>query len=515
MDPIKPGPGSKVVIVENQHGDIYVHGEKTPIPHFLTNIPSINPKDVLGRTDDLAKLKTRLGDSSSLLLMNGTGGIGKTTLAKLYVNNFGEDYGHLAWVEQKESLIDAVANDPGFQKSLNIQPQPGETFDKVFYEMMLALQNMDGHNLLVLDNVDQSIRKVQDLLPYGPHWQVLLTSRQVIGSYELMELGKLEPGPAKELFVKHCTKPQDEAALDAFLEKIAYHTLSIELFSKILEAHWEMETVDELATYLDTNHLDDETLQAIVEIEHAGGQTSLYRHLLQAFDLSGVERRPELMQLMKQMAALPPSAEGYPVKDLMAWCGIEKDKITFVNHLQELYHLGWLVQPQKNQFGSHRLIKTIVNHARPASEEDIAPLVKTFTRKLSMDYAKDNPIDKFQWILYGQAVLLSAQHLEFNEKATLQNNLGLGLKALGDYAGAKGLLEKAMASAEKNFGAEHPTTAVSYSNLALVLKALGDYAGAKGLLEKAYAILKNWLGDDHPNTKIIRGNLEYLLELME
>jgi tetratricopeptide (TPR) repeat protein len=72
-----------------------------------------------------------------------------------------------------------------------------------------------------------------------------------------------------------------------------------------------------------------------------------------------------------------------------------------------------------------------------------------------------------------------------------------------------------MASAEKNFGAEHPTTAVSYSNLALVLKALGDYAGAKGLLEKAYAILKNWLGDDHPNTKIIRGNLEYLLELME
>ncbi|TAK44530.1 MAG: tetratricopeptide repeat protein, partial [Saprospiraceae bacterium] len=456
MDPINPGPGSKVVIVENQHGDIHVHGQKKSIPRLLTSIPSINPKDVVGRTDDLAQLKTRLEHASNLLLMNGTGGIGKTTLAKLYANDHGEQYDHLVWVEQKESVVSSVANDPGLQKSLDIQPQPGETFEKAFLQMMLALQNMDGLNLLVLDNVDQSLREWSGHLPHGPRWHVLLTSRQVIGSFELMELGKLEPGPAKELFMKHCSKPQDEAALEAFLKKIEYHTLSIELFAKILEVHWKMETVEEFATYLDTNHLDDETLQAIVDIEHAGGETTLYRHLLQAFDLSGIAQRPELMRLLKQMTALPPSAEGYPLNDLMQWLGIGEEQTTFVNHLQELHRFGWLVQPQKNHFGAHRLIQTIVSLARPASEEDLAPLIATFTEKLGMDYTKDNPVDKFQWIPYGQAVLLSVEHLEFSEKAELQNNLALVLQALGDYAGAKGLLEKAVASAEKNFGPGHP-----------------------------------------------------------
>jgi len=37
---------------------------------------------------------------------------------------------------------------------------------------------------------------------------------------------------------------------------------------------------------------------------------------------------------------------------------------------------------------------------------------------------------------------------------------------------AKELLEKALVSAEKNFGGEHPATEVRYSNLALVLKVM-------------------------------------------
>ncbi len=60
-----------------------------------------------------------------------------------------------------------------------------------------------------------------------------------------------------------------------------------------------------------------------MDLEHAKGQTTLYRHLLQAFDLSGFEQRPELMPLLIQMAALPPSVDGYPVEDLIEWFGID------------------------------------------------------------------------------------------------------------------------------------------------------------------------------------------------
>jgi len=81
------------------------------------------------------------------------------------------------------------------------------------------------------------------------------------------------------------------------------------------------------------------------------------------------------------------------------------------------------------------------------------------------------------------------------------------LKDMGDYAGAKELLEVALLSDQTNFGPDHPNTARSSSNLALVLQALGDYAGAKEFLEVALNILENSLGPSHPNTEIVRNNL--------
>ena len=510
---------NKQVNIEKNYGPVHMHGSESPeIPHYLTSIPHIDPNDVIGRDDDLSDLRALLEESSSLLLMNGIGGIGKTTLAKLYANKYREQYDHLAWIEQKTTLQESVVNDPGLQAALGIKQEPGEPYEAVYEKMMLALQNRaEGKRaLLVLDNVDQSSREALGKLPHGPNWHVLLTSRQVIGNIKVKELGKLDLEAAKALFRKHCEKPQDEAALTDFLENtLERHTLSIELFAKILDTHPIMETVEELAEYLKNNQLDAASLQTIVELEHAGGETTLYRHLLQAFDLSGIAQRPELMRLLKQMAALPPTAEGYPAKDLAEWFQIEEGQTTaFANNLQTLYKLGWLMQPAKHRYGTHRLIKAIVAHAHPPTLEDLLPLVETFTQKLYIDQTKDNPVDKFPWIPYGQAVLDAAEHLEFSEKATLRNNLGLRLKDLGDYKGAKGLLQKAMESAEKNFGPEHPKTAVIYSNLALVLQALGDYKAAKELLEKAMESDEKNFGPHHPKTAVTYSNLASVLQAL-
>ena len=64
-----------------------------------------------------------------------------------------------------------------------------------------------------------------------------------------------------------------------------------------------------------------------------------------------------------------------------------------------------------------------------------------------------------------------------------------------------------MRSDEQNFGPEHPTTAVSYSNLATVLQDLGDYAGAKELLEKAMRSDEQNFGPEHPTTALSYSNL--------
>ncbi|MDX2284354.1 MAG: tetratricopeptide repeat protein [Bacteroidia bacterium] len=96
--------------------------------------------------------------------------------------------------------------------------------------------------------------------------------------------------------------------------------------------------------------------------------------------------------------------------------------------------------------------------------------------------------------------------------AEMQNNLATVLQDLGDYVGAKALLEKALASDEHNFGELHPITAVRYSNLAVVLQALGDYAGAKALLEKALASDERTFGALHPSTAVRYSNLATVLQ---
>ena len=483
----------------------------------LTIVPRISNREVIGRGDDLAQLRRKLADSSQLLLMNGVGGIGKTTLAKLYVHNYEDEYDRLLWIEVKESLAQSIAGDKELLKKLKIRKGQGDSPDDLLRRALLALQNQDGKNLMVLDNADDTVCRVKDLLPSDKHWDILLTSRQTFGDFAVYELGKLSEEAAIELFRRHCrSKPQSDEGLADFLQRLDYHTLSIELFAKTLEHHHEIHTVEELANYFD-GALDDKRLQIDVFIPHAGEETQLYRHLKWAFDLSGIASDADLMLTLKQIAALPPSAEGYPIADLMEWLKVEQERETqFANRVRRLWKLGWLTETKSGinqRFGCHRLIRTIVAHFQPASAADLMPLVKTFTEKLSIDQTKDNPIDKFPWIPYGQELLRALSTEDFPEKARLQNNLGLVLQALGDYAGAKGLLEKALESDERNFGPDHPTTAVRYSNLGVVLADMGELAEARRLIEKAHRVFARRLGEQHPHTQTVAGLLRQLDDL--
>lgn len=69
----------------------------------------------LGRNDDLKKIHNILFSGEKLLLLvNGEGGIGKTTVASYYYATYMDDYIHLAWVFAESNIADAIlklAND--------------------------------------------------------------------------------------------------------------------------------------------------------------------------------------------------------------------------------------------------------------------------------------------------------------------------------------------------------------------------------------------------------------------
>ena len=85
------------------------------------------------------------------------------------------------------------------------------------------------------------------------------------------------------------------------------------------------------------------------------------------------------------------------------------------------------------------------------------------------------------------------------------------LQDLGDLAGARSRLERALAIDEAAYGPDHPDVGTGLNNLALVLQDQGDLAGARSRLERALAIDEAAYGPDHPDVATGLSNLAMVL----
>ncbi len=106
-----------------------------------------------------------------------------------------------------------------------------------------------------------------------------------------------------------------------------------------------------------------------------------------------------------------------------------------------------------------------------------------------------------------EEALAEAYSKEYSLIGYCQNQLGLACADLGEYERARDLLELAMSSDMKNFGADHPRVAVSQSNLATVYYSLGQYYRARDLLELAMSSDMKNFGADHPTVAVRQSNL--------
>jgi tetratricopeptide (TPR) repeat protein len=150
----------------------------------------------------------------------------------------------------------------------------------------------------------------------------------------------------------------------------------------------------------------------------------------------------------------------------------------------------------------------------------------SYVEKLKLDHLLSVSQDQLATVLqnlgqYEKAKKLLEKALNSNEKnfgedhpitAISYSKLGSVLQNLGQYEKAKKLLEKALNSDEKNFGEDHPATAISYSKLGSVLQDLGQYEKAKKLLKKALNSDEKNFGEDHPLTAIRYSNLGSVLQ---
>ena len=480
------------------------------IPHRLTTyLPKTNPNDIVGRAEDLTKLRNLLNTQKEVVLVNAMGGLGKTTLAQAYIYQHEQDYKHIAWITQSNNELSTdFVNADGLLQNLHIDVSKYEP-QELFGAILNQLHSITAQpNLLVIDNADDKLLALQHQLPAQPTWHLLITSRHQIEGYHTYHLGFLTPDEAYQLFKKHYTRTAlTDQHIHTLLKNIDYHTLTIEILAKTAQV--QRLSAQQLHQALPTN------AQAHIRVPHQQDTTQKIEHitnyLKSIFDISQLNTTETYC--LTQFACLPPDFLPYDTLQELLTSNGSLLQQNLPATLTDLTEKGWLLSStDQESYKMHPIIAQVIHRKQAIQTSDVALLIDTITEKLSTDQSKDNPIDKFKWVVYGQAILKPFDEEQTPQISFLQNNLALVLQDLGDYTQAKILLEKAVLLAKKNFGHEHPTTAISYSNLANVLVNLGNYAQAKILLEKAVLSDEKNFGQDHPNTAIRYSNLALVLQ---
>ena len=448
---------------------------------------------------------------NQVLLLNGLGGIGKTTLAKKYLHSHYNYYDHIAWVsvllegsseeEGFQSAAEALGRDPKLFNNLGI-PFDLEESDQVRTQRVLeAFEQLPGKNLLIIDNAGFSLKDIRTQLPNPPEWHVLVTSRKEIPGLYPRRIHELSSDKALELFFIHYPQGYKvKEQIESLIAYIGYHTLTVELFAKTCR---KSPSVNPALILEKLKGKKFEELSRKVWVEHSDREVEVYGYLLAIFELADSELESKELEILTQLSVLP--SEEYNWEFLVEVFQVdEKERETFEIALMGLVEKGWVLG--EGTYKAHQLIQEIIRYKFPPKEENCIDIIQGISSLLNMDQYKDNPVYRFPYIIYGEAIL---SHVKSEGKAInqLMNNLAMVYKAQGRYAEAVELYQRALKFDLKSFGEDHPKVARTRNNLAKIYDAQGRYEEAIELYQLALQSSLKSFGEDHPNVATTRSNL--------
>jgi len=487
----------------------HYYNQQAPLPKYLTRDPTGKAKeDIIGRTQELNDLRHLLTKGKSALLVNGMGGIGKTTLAQVYVHEYHHEYKHIAYIEQTTDCFRTdLVNYYKLITNLKLSHEPKDLDDK-FADIINALTNIaDKPNLLVIDNATAELAQWYKQIPKEA-WHILITSRDhiVAAGLQTKEIGFLSEGEAIALFQKHAqrAKVSDDFIKD-LVKQLEYHTLTIEILAKAANKYW---TETKITEALQTDAIVN------VHIEHRNNSKieRITSYLKAIFDASTLSKDEQW--LLKQFVCLPSYAHDYDTLLSLLCSEAQQETDFLIDTLDLLANTSWLqYEKEKGSYKMHRIVKEVVKQSILVVEKDVESLIENLKDKLNDEGKKISVTATFPYISYAQS-LLSVIEANSESLNDLQNNLAIGLKEQGNLKEAKERMQQALSFAEDHYGTSHPTTATRYSNLGQIYKALGDLAKAKELTEKAMKIDESHYGTTHPITAIRYSNLAMIYQVL-
>ncbi|MEL7425809.1 MAG: tetratricopeptide repeat protein, partial [Bacteroidota bacterium] len=514
------------------------------IPHALTE-PPFSPPVFIGRDKELEDLHQRLFDTKGdqfLLMVNGQGGMGKTSLASRYYHQHQREYQHVAWVLSNKNIRAALLQlAPGLGLDFAGSQLPPEEQLKV---VMQQLTRLPSPSLLVIDNANE----VEDLrehflaLQRCSNLHLILTSRITsFSGANFFPVQGLAQQAAQDLFKRYypAHRPEENDLLSDMIEAVGHNTLIIELLAKNLNqinCFQEQYTLQNLLDDLQDNILLLSKSQEVSTAYQAKG-TGL-RHQSPEFIVLAMYDLKELDALQQQMmgifALLPNEEILYSDLQLML------PELEFQAALVYLTDHGWVDYDQEGRsFKVNQVVQDVVRAKRAQFlRQDANLLLNTIEEMLD----SDNALSK-QFITISRRLLRFAENCLQNiphwDKRLLNLCWSIGdfyqktgdlYAALERYELMSKMADEIVQSDFENAGLKHHQIVSNgklgetHSSLGNLNKALEHYENALQISEEFYqtypdnATLKNdlavsysKLGETHSSL----GNLSKALEYFE
>jgi tetratricopeptide (TPR) repeat protein len=482
--PISTG-GGNVQFGHNTY--IEYAGEK--VPHFLTESPQVLPV-FKGRDEELTKLHDQLFDGEGdhlILLVNGQGGVGKTSIATQYFFNYNHEYSHAAWVLKEGSIQDAMLK---LEFGLNLKFSK-ETDKQRLSIILQKVANLKAPCLLIIDNANErdDLKQHISTLRQCANFHVLLTSR--LDSFDGAKTYKVGPLPepiAKGLFEQYY-RPfnEEETALFPHVYKaVDGNTLVLQLLAKNLQVLAKRKSKRNRHEYQLPELLTDLQERGVLHLSQAKKVTTNYGTLSegQIEDIVAAmynlgDLGDDQLKLLSVFAALPPEKIPFDHLEVL---------VTFLDDLEEtldeLQELGW-VEESESSYRCSPVVQAVVRD-KNGEWRSILPLLQSeIDDHLASDQSGNLKIGikaARPFVTYGEAIApflpRKRQNLFFYQQLMHFYNSSGDLRASMNWG-------QEMNSLAKDLLKDDPDNRNLKNGLAISYVKLGETQASLGQLTKA------------------------------
>ncbi len=498
------------------YGDRKIARGLTP-PPFLSEV-------FIGREKELAAIydaffaKEAAQNDKLLLLVNGRGGVGKTTLASHYYHKYRGAYQHSAWVLSEQSITQALLL---LARPLGLDFPPAMGAEARLQELIRQLSMLESPCLLVIDNANdekdlkahyRELRRLSNL-------HLLITSRvSKLEKAEVLRVEGLAVEKAWELFTEYFeeTEEGDKALFGHMHQAVNGNTLVIELFAKNLATVNEKPSgkysLKDLLHDLQSKGLLQLSQSAKVSTDWHQMESAQVEDIIAAmYELSELAR--EEVAVLSLFAVLPP--ENILFTDLEKLLGRSDER---EEKLLSLSQKGWLDYNKKEtSFKCSPVIQEIVRKKNPLLWEDCEGLVHALVEKLDYEGAEGHlpNVESYEegalWARLGEGVVscLAEAH---SSLSVLTERIGRFFSTTGNlektlfYFIASSKIDKALCEKEPDNPDYKNGLAISYQNLGITNASLGNLDKALTSYEE-YNRLEKELYSAYPSNVSFKNNL--------